>query len=402
MTSPYWQCQKSIEALKPSAVIIAGIAFGVNEKKQAIGDILVTEQLLPYELQRNGPAEEGKPQIVLCEDKPHASQLLIDQCNSACLLWKGAKVHFGKVLSGEKLDDNVDFRDQLVGFEQEAIACEMEGAGLYVACEDNTVDWIVIKAICGWADGYKDEESATRQKIAAENAVDFVLHALQVVPVDWERERSQTVKFFIGHSGEIFEIADYLGDDRMDCMAGAKLSLEPWHEILRKEMELLEIGKVTFNPPDTMKCGATERIETRIAKNIKTDLITTLKGRGIPKIEALKISELMKVRLSGDDFTIAPLNEEEQIIAETGYTEWAWDVTPLKSGKKVIHLHITLRIRLPFGEEKKDHPVLDREVIVKVSPFHSSKLFIVTYWRWVITALILPFIGWTLNTCIKK
>ncbi len=43
--------QKGIEALNPSAVIMAGIAFGINEKKQAIGDILVTEQLLPYELQ---------------------------------------------------------------------------------------------------------------------------------------------------------------------------------------------------------------------------------------------------------------------------------------------------------------------------------------------------------------
>ena len=50
-----------------------------------------------------------------------------------------------------------------------------------------------------------------------------------------------------------------------------------------------------------------------------------------------------------------------------GFTEWGWDVTPKKSGNNILHLHVTLRIRLPFGEERKDHPVIDKKVIVKVN-----------------------------------
>src|SRR5262245_55800467 len=54
---------KGIAALSPVAVIMVGIAFGMNEKKQRIGDVLVTEQLRTYELQRVGA------RIILRDDK---------------------------------------------------------------------------------------------------------------------------------------------------------------------------------------------------------------------------------------------------------------------------------------------------------------------------------------------
>jgi nucleoside phosphorylase/tetratricopeptide (TPR) repeat protein len=174
--------QKGIEALAPDAVVMVGIAFGVNEHQQAIGDVLVTEQLRLYDLQRVG-THAGRVQIVLRGDKPHASPWLINHFKSARLLWEGARVRFGVVLTGEKLVDNVDFREQLRGFEPEAIGGEMEGAGLYVSCQDRKVDWILIKAICDWADGHKAQDKTARQQIAAANAVAFVLHALQFAPL---------------------------------------------------------------------------------------------------------------------------------------------------------------------------------------------------------------------------
>ena len=66
-----------------------------------------------------------------------------------------APVDFGLLLSGEKLVDNHDYREQLKRLAPEATGGEMEGAGLYVARQDAKVDWIVIKAICDRADGHK-------------------------------------------------------------------------------------------------------------------------------------------------------------------------------------------------------------------------------------------------------
>jgi hypothetical protein len=124
-------------------------------------------------------------------DKPHASPWLINHFKSANLLWKGAKVRFGVVLTGEKLVDNVDFRDQLRGFELEAIGGEMEGAGLYVACQDKKVDWILVKAICDWGDGNKAQDKDARQQTAAQNAAAFVLEGLQFAPIEWQKQQGK-------------------------------------------------------------------------------------------------------------------------------------------------------------------------------------------------------------------
>jgi nucleoside phosphorylase len=166
--------QKGIEALQPHAVIMVGIAFGVNEQKQAIGDILVSKQLMLYESQRVSVGE-----IISRGDKAHSAARLVNYLQNAYLDWDGADVRFGLVLTGEKLVDDLDYRESLKKLEFEAIGGEMEGAGLYVSCQDAKVDWILVKAICDWADGNKDHDKRQRQQQAAENATAFVLHALQ-------------------------------------------------------------------------------------------------------------------------------------------------------------------------------------------------------------------------------
>jgi len=176
--------QKAIDALNPSAVIMVGIAFGINEQKQAIGEILVSQQLLLYDLQR-----VGKEEIIPRGDKPHASAWLLNRFRSADLDWNGALVRFGLVLTGEKLVDNIDYRAQLKQFEPEAIGGEMEGAGLYVSCQEAKVDWILVKAVCDWADGKKGvPDKNSHQNTAAQNAASLVVHALLQAPLMREHE----------------------------------------------------------------------------------------------------------------------------------------------------------------------------------------------------------------------
>jgi len=180
---------KGIEDINPIALIMVGIAFGINEATQSIGDVLVTEQLCPYELQRVGTTVELQRINLLRGDKPHATPWLIKYFKGFSLVWKGAKVRFGAILSGEKLVDNLDFRDQLKALEQETIGGEMEGAGMYVACQDKKVDWILVKGICDWADGNKSLDKDARQQTAAQNAVKFVISALESIKIDWDKKR---------------------------------------------------------------------------------------------------------------------------------------------------------------------------------------------------------------------
>jgi nucleoside phosphorylase len=171
--------QAGIAALAPAAIMMVGIAFGVSPKDQQIGDVLIAQQLLGYELQRVGTGAAGQPTILTRGDRPSASTRLLDRCRAGALDWEGPSLRFGLVLSGEKLVDNQGFREQLRQLAPEAIGGEMEGAGLYAAAQRNKVDWIMIKAICDWADGNKRVDKETRQQKAAQNAARFAFHVIQ-------------------------------------------------------------------------------------------------------------------------------------------------------------------------------------------------------------------------------
>ena len=171
---------KAIAAIKPGAVIMVGIAFGINQQKQTIGEVLIANQVLLYDLQRVGANE-----TLSRGDKAHATPRLIEFLKHAELLWdeNNAKLDFGLILSGEKLVDNLAFRTQLLELAPEAIGGEMEAAGLYTASQNAKTDWIMVKAICDWADGKKGENKKEYQALAAKNAAEFVAFALKNVPL---------------------------------------------------------------------------------------------------------------------------------------------------------------------------------------------------------------------------
>ena len=170
---------EGIKALSPSAIVMVGIAFGVDSEKQQVGDILVSKQVLCYEFQRVSSGTDDELVIIPRGDRPSVSPRLLDRFRHGELSWNGPRVRFGLVLSGDKLIDNQDFRSQLRELEPEAIGGEMEGAGLYSAAFHHKTDWILVKAICDWADGKKHENESLRQEEAARNAANFAIHVIE-------------------------------------------------------------------------------------------------------------------------------------------------------------------------------------------------------------------------------
>ncbi len=166
-----------------------------------------------------------------------------------------------------------------------------------------------------------------------------------------------------------------------------------WIKELNEELGRVSIGQIVFNPCRQMKQGVSERVTVRISKDITSDLVTSLKGRGVTVNELIDVYEVMVVNLTGDDFTITELSESEQLVAGKGFTEWAWNITSTKSGTKTLHLHVTLRINLANSVKNKDHPVIDRDISVEVNPLYSVKLFLENNWQWVIASLLIPIIA---------
>lgn len=179
--------RRSISAVGPVAVLMIGIAFGIDASKQPIGTILVSKQIQTYELQRVNDDDS----ITLRGDKVTASPMLLNWVAHAEIGWSenSPKIETGLLLSGEKLIDNKDYRDRIAQLSPESLGGEMEGAGLYVACQLAKVEWLIVKAVCDWADGQKSKGKVQRQASAAKEAAQFLVHLLRSTSENPTNER---------------------------------------------------------------------------------------------------------------------------------------------------------------------------------------------------------------------
>jgi len=168
--------EEGIAALAPQIVIMVGIAFGLHPEKQKIGDILVSQQIEDYNQQKIGTGPNGQREIYARGDRISAPERLLHRFRVGRHDWPvPPDVHFGLILSGSKLVSHKDFRDELLRVAPEAIGGEMEGISLYEVGKRTHVEWVLVKAICDWADADKVD---TYQMEAAKNAARFVIQVI--------------------------------------------------------------------------------------------------------------------------------------------------------------------------------------------------------------------------------
>lgn len=168
--------QKALELWKPKAVIMVGIAFGKSSIEQKIGDVLVATEIIDYDVNRIGL--DG---IVDRGGRPPSNRNLLGLFEQAHE-WEFSrpdgspcKLIPAPVLSGDKLVDNPEFKADLFKRFPHAKGGEMEGIGFCSAANSLQKPWILIKAICDWADGKKNDK---HQPLAAAAAVSLVHYVL--------------------------------------------------------------------------------------------------------------------------------------------------------------------------------------------------------------------------------
>ena len=165
----------AIAELRPKLLLQVGIAFGLQPAKQRLGDVLIAQHITSYEMVKLKPdslEERGETM--------RADAMLIERIRAHGRTWRVSRgdestvaFHVGQVLSGAKLVNNRAFRDALVRRFPAAIGGEMEGIGAYAAAFRHRVPVLLVKAICDWADGAKDDRA---QSFAAFTAADLVRH----------------------------------------------------------------------------------------------------------------------------------------------------------------------------------------------------------------------------------
>jgi nucleoside phosphorylase len=168
----------AIRDLRPGAVIGVGVAFGVDEDTQPIGQLLVSEKLTEYERARVGTGSDNGPLVLHRGTITEASPRLVSRFRDARLADLGISVRVGDLLSGEKLIDNPDFKEALMKRFPDAIGGEMEGAGVQAASGRENKEWLVVKAVCDYASN-KSFDKVARQQKAARTAAKALLYVLE-------------------------------------------------------------------------------------------------------------------------------------------------------------------------------------------------------------------------------
>jgi nucleoside phosphorylase len=163
------------------ACLVIGIAFGFDRRAQRLGDILVADQVQPYEHAK----VQGKGEQITPRGTPMScGNVLSERFRNRMSDWDRQRtvtrvaIHQGTVLSGAKLINSAPFRDRLYETFKalKPVGGEMEGHGAYASAEAGKLREIVlVKAICDWADGDKNDRA---QPFAADAAVDACHHLL--------------------------------------------------------------------------------------------------------------------------------------------------------------------------------------------------------------------------------
>jgi hypothetical protein len=216
-------------------------------------------------------------------------------------------------------------------------------------------------------------------------------------------ERSKETIVFIKENGEIIDYEEFFNKNLQTnyytristkeeerCGYGNTSEEAEFFAHLDYCWNNLPKGKLVYNPPPEMKLGTRERIEVRIARDLTKDLTKGLKSRGKPQEEEIKVGPKMTVHLEGNDaFNIKKLFANESRAMVGDYTQWEWDVTPLKTGIQKLMLFINAKIELPkYQTNWIDFPVLEREIRIQVDYSYKIKNFLEVQWQWIIGTII--------------
>lgn len=148
----------ALNNFSPKYIISVGVAFGVNPDKQRLGDVLVSKELVFYD--NFNKVTDGVIKLDSHEtyriDKNLEAQLRmlnLSEYNKKT----SYNIYFGSMLTGGTVLSDAFERNQLIeaaeNIGQNIIGGEMEGSGIYYACQkikDRHIPFLIVKGICDW------------------------------------------------------------------------------------------------------------------------------------------------------------------------------------------------------------------------------------------------------------
>ena len=201
----------ALDYCKADKVILTGICCGID-RKMKYGDIIISDQIVDYELGiLNRDYEEIRWNVyrsdlgLLQSMKAFKSERWTSYLKEVFPDPKFEKpdVYAGIVLSSNRVIAN---HEKVVLFQQawrKALAVEMDASGVAAALRPmkNAPSFIMVKSICDFADGNKNDDwQKYASSVAASFVVDYILNGSNVI----KAVKSEQVVFSIDENSKLF------------------------------------------------------------------------------------------------------------------------------------------------------------------------------------------------------
>jgi len=163
-------------------------------------------------------------------------------------------------------------------------------------------------------------------------------------------------------------------------------------KVIKQSSDLSE-GRIVYKIPDVMKVRSTYKVLVRISKSknvisVYDSLQGTVRESVIPITETMEVKLLDISPADNKSFEIVDGNSAVQMIEDGDtYTEWSWNVTPVRVGKSNLKIVVSV-IR---GDNKKDIVYEDSVEVEKDIPTQVG-FFFKKYWQVFMTAVAIPLI----------
>lgn len=182
----------AIRLWRPEFVLLVGIAGGLARAGVKLGDILIAEQIVDYELQKLTPGDERirwKTHAVAPQLLEAAKHFTDDRWVRAIAAKRpvpGApERRFGAIATGDKVIAN-DWMEKHRGVWDRLVGVEMEAGGTAIAASQsaNSPRFFMIRGVSDLADGEKDTAGVVSWwQYACEVAASFAIALLRTGPV---------------------------------------------------------------------------------------------------------------------------------------------------------------------------------------------------------------------------
>lgn len=182
----------AIRQWQPRYILLIGIAGGVAQTGIRLGDVLISDQIIDYELQKLTDVgaqprfEVYRPDSSLLEVARHVARGQWTKFIQTKRPSQGKVTsHFGPIASGDKV---IASRDELAKLQEHwprLIGVEMEGAGIAAAVvsASSAPSFLIIRAVADLIDGSKQPDVRKWQAYAAAVAAAFTVGLLNDVGI---------------------------------------------------------------------------------------------------------------------------------------------------------------------------------------------------------------------------